>query len=58
MDNTTWEPGPPVFSMAWEIECAEADAAMAQWVEDRLRERMLAGESGFDEVTRARLLRG
>lgn len=58
MDNDTWEPSPPLFSLEQEIDWAEADAASAQWVEDRMRERLLAGETGFDEITRARLLRG
>lgn len=58
MDYDTWQPGAPVFSLEWEIEWAEAEAAMGRWVQDRMRERPLAGESGFDEVTRARLLRG
>lgn len=45
-------------TMRWEAEGWAAGAEMGRWVEDRLRERMLAGETGFDDVTRARLLRG
>lgn len=45
------------LSLAEVADLAQADAEMAAWVQDRLRDRLLAGETGFDAMARCRLLR-
>ncbi len=57
MDFDELGEGVQAETMGWEADAWSAGAEMGRWVDDRLRERMLAGETGFDEVTRARLLR-
>jgi hypothetical protein len=58
MDVDGLGPAVQAEAMAAGADGWEADAETGRWVDDRLRERMLAGETGFDDLTRARLLRG
>jgi hypothetical protein len=58
MDVDGLGPAVQAETMAAGADGWEADAETGRWVDDRLRERMLAGETGFDDLTRARLLRG
>ncbi len=50
-------PSGDLYDLAMEVEWAHGAAEMAAWVDDQLRARLLAGETGFDEVTIRRLLR-
>jgi hypothetical protein len=58
VDYDELDPVVQAETMVWEAQGWAAGADIGRWVDDRLRERMLAGETGFDDVTRARLLRG
>lgn len=58
MDYDELDPAVQAETMVWEAQGCAIGADISRWVDNRLRERMVAGETGFDDVTRARLLRG
>lgn len=58
MDCDELDPAVQAGTMVGEADGWADDADIGRWVDDRLRERMLAGETGFDDLTRVRLLRG